>query len=554
MTNNIKSSLKVFLCHASDDKPKVRKLYNRLIADGYDAWLDEAKLLPGQEWRIEIPKAVRDADVFIVCVSNNSINKEGYVQKEIAFSLDIAEEKPEGTIYIIPAKLEPCNIPGKLSRWQWVDLFQDDGYDKIYSSLEIRSKKLRNNNVQDVFEQTESQIDKNLDPEQIKIKTTGFESHKQLKKKLSENYWQSKSYDQARVDSELIQERQLMKKDNYISPDLTLPGLIFGTVGYIVCLITRRKEPLPWTYSMLVLALVIQLPTLVMSNLLNEREQWAALGFFMMAHLELGLFSTVLAYRGFKYLHTNLKNYVFDEIQSVNHLRDLQKILLRACSTNQALPFSAVFTLFWCVGFSSISSSYTNQFIGYGILSGAVVFGFLLGSALYMLAWSYNFVIRLALYDYYLNATSPANTEVVARLSRVCTFLIYNISVFISFAAITVSSNTEIVLLVTLMGWSLMIVYFISSQFTISRIITTGKWKTLNRIHNLINDLYDKDIPNKNNIEAIDRLTGFHKQISITPNSTLNFGTALNFINQLALPLVGFLLANIEKIRHLFSP
>ncbi|MBI5839508.1 MAG: toll/interleukin-1 receptor domain-containing protein [Chloroflexi bacterium] len=43
--------LRVFLCHASQDKPIVRELYQRLNAEGWiDPWLDEEKLLPGQDW------------------------------------------------------------------------------------------------------------------------------------------------------------------------------------------------------------------------------------------------------------------------------------------------------------------------------------------------------------------------------------------------------------------------------------------------------------------------------------------------------------------------
>ena len=96
MTNETRS-LRVFLCHASEDKAKVREIYQRLQTDGIDVWLDEEKLLPGQEWRHEIPKAVRDSDIILVCLSNKSTTKEGYVQKEITFALDIAEEKPENT-------------------------------------------------------------------------------------------------------------------------------------------------------------------------------------------------------------------------------------------------------------------------------------------------------------------------------------------------------------------------------------------------------------------------------------------------------------------------
>jgi len=36
--------LRVFLCHASQDKPIVRELYQRLLAEGWiDPWLDEEK-------------------------------------------------------------------------------------------------------------------------------------------------------------------------------------------------------------------------------------------------------------------------------------------------------------------------------------------------------------------------------------------------------------------------------------------------------------------------------------------------------------------------------
>jgi len=54
-----KRPLKVFLCHASADKPAVHDLYLRLKKNGVDAWLDKEKLLPGQDWELEIRKAVK---------------------------------------------------------------------------------------------------------------------------------------------------------------------------------------------------------------------------------------------------------------------------------------------------------------------------------------------------------------------------------------------------------------------------------------------------------------------------------------------------------------
>lgn len=140
MQNNTTRPLKVFLCYSSEDKSAVRGHYQSLLAEGVDAWFNEESILPGQEWELEIPKAARNADAFIIFLSNQSITKEGYVQKEIKLALDIADEKPEGTIFIIPARLENCTVPTRISRWQWVDLFTETGYPRLLKSLQERAK------------------------------------------------------------------------------------------------------------------------------------------------------------------------------------------------------------------------------------------------------------------------------------------------------------------------------------------------------------------------------------------------------------------------------
>jgi hypothetical protein len=127
--------LRIFLCHSSGDKQAVRDLYQRLRADDFDPWLDEENLLPGQDWEREISKAVRACDIVVVCLSRTSINKRGYVQKEIKYALDVADEQPEDTIYLIPLKLEECDIPLRLRRWHWVNLFDPTGYERLLNAL-----------------------------------------------------------------------------------------------------------------------------------------------------------------------------------------------------------------------------------------------------------------------------------------------------------------------------------------------------------------------------------------------------------------------------------
>ncbi|MGE5291565.1 MAG: toll/interleukin-1 receptor domain-containing protein, partial [Micromonosporaceae bacterium] len=79
--------------------------------------------------------AIEDSKFVLACLSELSINKRGYLQKKLKKALDVADEQPEGGVFLIPVRLEDCQVPQRLQRWQWVDLFQDDGYYKLLRVL-----------------------------------------------------------------------------------------------------------------------------------------------------------------------------------------------------------------------------------------------------------------------------------------------------------------------------------------------------------------------------------------------------------------------------------
>jgi hypothetical protein len=142
-----KRKLRVFLCHASEDKPVVRDIYKRLVTQAWiDPWFDEERLGPGQDWNLEIEKAVEASDAVIVCVSSRSVSKEGYVQKELRHVLDIALQKVYGAIFVIPVKLDDCELPRQLRGIQSLDYFpkskQSSAHDKLKASLKIRKDSL----------------------------------------------------------------------------------------------------------------------------------------------------------------------------------------------------------------------------------------------------------------------------------------------------------------------------------------------------------------------------------------------------------------------------
>lgn len=127
--------LKVFISYASEDKLMVQELSSRLASENWlDVWLDEKNLLPGQDWRMQIEEAVETSDVVIICLSRNSVKKEGYVQKELRYAREVALEKPEETIFLIPIRLDDCVVPKGFRMFQWGDYFGNTK-DKAYKTL-----------------------------------------------------------------------------------------------------------------------------------------------------------------------------------------------------------------------------------------------------------------------------------------------------------------------------------------------------------------------------------------------------------------------------------
>ena len=101
---------KIFLCHANEDKPQVREVYQRRKAEGFEPWLNEKDLLPGQSWDHEIRRALNCSDFILISFSQNSVTKRGYVQREIKLMFELWEEIPEEIIFAIPVRLDDCEM------------------------------------------------------------------------------------------------------------------------------------------------------------------------------------------------------------------------------------------------------------------------------------------------------------------------------------------------------------------------------------------------------------------------------------------------------------
>lgn len=127
--------INIFLIHAHCDKEVVHKLYQRLIREGLHVWLDAERLQPGQDWQNEIRNALLKCDVILVCLSRGFNKQQGYRHEELKLALEKANFLPDDEVFIIPVRLEECDLPESLRHLHRVDLFKAGGYKRLVSAL-----------------------------------------------------------------------------------------------------------------------------------------------------------------------------------------------------------------------------------------------------------------------------------------------------------------------------------------------------------------------------------------------------------------------------------
>jgi len=138
-----KERLKIFLNYAKEDIDYAKRIYNYLNENGIDVWLDEFSLMPGQKWKTEIKKAIKESQYFLALLSSKSVTKQGYVQKELKEALEMLDEMPESQIFILPIRIDVCEPSHHaINELHWVDLFPswNDGIQKVVKTVLVNER------------------------------------------------------------------------------------------------------------------------------------------------------------------------------------------------------------------------------------------------------------------------------------------------------------------------------------------------------------------------------------------------------------------------------
>jgi hypothetical protein len=123
------------LLATKDDRQAVERLFIALKEKGFQPWMDEKNILPGQDWQLSIEKAMEKADFLLICLSRHSISKTGFVQREMKRAVELQQASPEGHVRLIPVRLEICDVPRSMKDWQWANLYEPDGLNKVIQSM-----------------------------------------------------------------------------------------------------------------------------------------------------------------------------------------------------------------------------------------------------------------------------------------------------------------------------------------------------------------------------------------------------------------------------------
>jgi hypothetical protein len=105
--------------------------------------MDVIDLIPGQDWQVETRNAIRSCSYFLLLLSQKSVTKRGFVQREVREAMDISLELPPGQIFLIPVRLEQCEPNDeRIKKLQWVDLFPswETGIQRLLTAVSLANK------------------------------------------------------------------------------------------------------------------------------------------------------------------------------------------------------------------------------------------------------------------------------------------------------------------------------------------------------------------------------------------------------------------------------
>jgi hypothetical protein len=366
------------------------------------------------------------------------------------------------------------------------------------------------------------------------------------------------------TDTALIEKREELKRRLTAGEYKTLVDVFLAWINRIIQKITRRSKPLPlWLITVtlsLVLALLGFATTFISGDLTNFRNVAESFGLGVLSIISLSVLNiatVIVINQSIGRIFVLWRDDILDATESTRSLQEFEDWLEKAC--NLRLHFLVTIFGGLLLGLSSMAlyGTLLGAFVGYGFTFDLIIVNLFTAAFLYQFSMVILLPTILRRYDLRLFAADPATSELLSHLSGELAFFVYFVAVYsalFTLASVVQGTSQAAGIFLVLSLWLPIIAVFTLNQTSLSSIIRRAKWKTLNEIQAKVEKLQaTENFEDKETMDAINRLMDYHDRVKATRNSAIDLGTTLHFINSLLLPLLAFLIGNLDLALSLFK-
>lgn len=358
--------------------------------------------------------------------------------------------------------------------------------------------------------------------------------------------------------SQISEQREKVKQEITALIEETLPAKMLQFGGSLVQKLTRQPNPPPWYVGAIVLTIISLLPQAFIALIFKQPDQVMGSGLTWSLAVILCVQSIPLTHLVTRYNTTFVCDHIIDNIEDAKHLEDLRIFCVERLGNRQGMLSYALFaSVIWSIIAISIFSVFNNGFIGLVHSIDLWIFGFCgPGLGLYFIQVLIQLPNRLGNYHYKVYELNPAQSEVINHIVTLFTRPFLAIATYLAICTFIYSLFSEFlwVVVVVVIFWIPMIVEFINGQKAINKIISSAKWQALNKIQERIRkhqEAANLDVPGT--VESLNKLMDLYERVYNTNSFKITARSTLEFLNQLLLPLLAFLISNYDSVLKFFK-
>ncbi|MBM4024149.1 MAG: toll/interleukin-1 receptor domain-containing protein [Planctomycetes bacterium] len=132
--------MQVFISYACEDRELAKRLSQWLEGAGFEVWLDENQILPGDNWAEKVAQALKESQAMVVLVSPAAMESK-WVRHEIEYALGAKEYSGRLVPVFVgsPDRIPKDKLPWILRRLRGIELTDQAQEEDLREIAEVLS-------------------------------------------------------------------------------------------------------------------------------------------------------------------------------------------------------------------------------------------------------------------------------------------------------------------------------------------------------------------------------------------------------------------------------